>query len=190
VGGFTGPTISFGLTTLTNPVSINNHLEIFIAKLNVSIPEPVVDDSQLVDIYPNPVKDLLKVKYREGEVSDIKVTMYNLSGAEVFSGSYKNLNEFTIDVSAFPAASYFIELYNGENRTVKQVVKARSKEVLPFPAAPDLFFSANASAFWLEIPGRAGLNEILLSARCPHPVVFSAKCWRIIDSKTPGGLAS
>jgi len=126
VGGFTGPSISFGLTTLPNAVSTRNHLDIFIAKLNVSLPASVVDSNeQQVVIYPNPVKDQLKIKFDEEVVNEVKVNLYNLNGEIVFSTLYKNSQELTLDVNWLPAAMYIIEVNADGNKIVKQIVKVQ-----------------------------------------------------------------
>jgi hypothetical protein len=118
-GFFNGP---FGSTTLNN----SGDYDIFVGKLNFSVPVSVLDiHKERIDIYPNPVKDQLKIKFNEEELPDVKITMFNLNGEVVFSGVYYKSPELTIDVSLLPAAIYYLELYSGEKRMVNQVMKVQ-----------------------------------------------------------------
>lgn len=83
----------------------------------------VRDDSQIVDIYPNPVTDF--VWLRTGEDQNALVTIYSNSGAKVFE-SKMDISPFEpakIDMSSFSGGVYNVHIKYDEKEIKKQVIK-------------------------------------------------------------------
>jgi hypothetical protein len=51
------------------------------------------------------------------------VNMYGLNGEKIYSLSYNNIYNLTIDVSAISNGVYFIEFITNENTIVRKFVK-------------------------------------------------------------------
>jgi len=85
---------------------------------------PFVSDTKETDfsdleIYPNPVNDILHINYNNGKGLDIYV--YDALGRKILSKTSANL----VDLSPLKSALYYIELIDAENfkRTVRKLVK-------------------------------------------------------------------
>jgi hypothetical protein len=86
-----------------------------------SFPVVSVDevDETPIEIYPNPVSDVLKI---EGTRSGQSIALYNLMGEKV-TGSTSKGAQTEIDFSNFPAGIYFLRISNGETVETFRVVK-------------------------------------------------------------------
>jgi hypothetical protein len=93
--------------------------------LSVSQPFSVLvrDGSQEIDIYPNPVKDVVWI--RTAEEQNSVVAIYNSAGIKVFEneGSISPFAPLKVDMSSFSAGVYSVTVsYSGKN-IYKQIVK-------------------------------------------------------------------
>lgn len=81
-----------------------------------------------VSVYPMPLKadNILKLKINSIDLSEINLKMINLTGKVVYSNSIlpksDSINE-TIDLSNLPSGIYFLEIKNGQFKTVKKLFK-------------------------------------------------------------------
>lgn len=83
----------------------------------------VRDGSQEIDIYPNPVKDVVWIRTAENQNS--VVTIYNSAGVKVFEneGNISPFAPLKVDMSSFSAGVYSVTIaYSGKN-IYKQIVK-------------------------------------------------------------------
>jgi subtilisin-like proprotein convertase family protein len=77
-------------------------------------------DSSLIQIYPNPAKNRLTVKFEKMEAVD--VVMYDLLGRKVLTTTLEYSGK-TIDVSSLSSGTYIMQLTDDENRkTNKKII--------------------------------------------------------------------
>jgi uncharacterized repeat protein (TIGR01451 family) len=87
------------------------------AQTTISLPSFTKDVNTEVNVYPNPVRDIL---YLESDENWSKVEIFDISGRILRSGSLYNL---TIDVSGLDSGTYFVRLKDGERVGVVKFVK-------------------------------------------------------------------
>ena len=75
-----------------------------------------------IEIYPNPSSNFLNVEFAQ-LMPEMIVNMYGLNGEKIYSLSYNNIYNLTIDVSAISNGVYFIEFITNENTIVKKFIK-------------------------------------------------------------------
>ena len=115
-GGFGNTLYVNGTTTLSNSGS---QTDFFIAKYalntcSLSTDQPILE--QGINIYPNPVKDLLTVAVHEDSTFEI----YTVLGKLIKQGKVSQNNN-TIDCSSLPSGYYLLYLSN--NSGTKQITK-------------------------------------------------------------------
>lgn len=80
-----------------------------------------------LSIYPNPATDNATVSYTLDENSDIKVSIYDLSGKLITSVDLKNMakgyHSYKIDCSMFKNGTYFIQMQNGSETATAKFIK-------------------------------------------------------------------
>ena len=86
--------------------------------LTITLVEDFQNDFQ-VKVYPNPTPDLLTIEWEKMTASP-KLTIVDLTGKVLLSQSLnaQNLVE-TIDLSAYPAGNYYLQLKKADNQTIK-----------------------------------------------------------------------
>ncbi len=95
----------FGLTTMT--VTATDALK---ASCSVDILVLTRDGNQLVDLYPNPVKDTLNI--RTGEKTPAEITITSTNGARVFKGTF-DISPFQpaqVDMTALSGGVYAVSI--------------------------------------------------------------------------------
>lgn len=76
-----------------------------------------VDEVELdVDIYPNPVSDIVNVKGENGQV-----TISDINGNVVLTTSHNLFS--SIDVSSFASGVYFLQLENNRGKMIQKIIK-------------------------------------------------------------------
>jgi len=87
----------------------------------------VNDFNQAIDfeVYPNPVKDILRIQTKGELASDGEFQIYNTNGNLVFGPKKMNAPQFEGVVSTMTWANgtYFIELISGKQKAVKKFIK-------------------------------------------------------------------
>jgi len=76
-------------------------------------------DSSLVQVYPNPAKNRITVKFEK--MQGVDVVMYDLLGRMVLSKSLENSGQ-TIDVSSLKSGIYIMQLTDNENRKINKKI--------------------------------------------------------------------
>lgn len=98
----------------------------FIQRNNVSVND-VEENTNNFAVYPNPVFNALTFKYNfTGK--DVNVSVRDLSGKLVHTSVLKNVNgekEFSIDVEAYSAGMYILELYSEEQKLTSKFTIAK-----------------------------------------------------------------
>ena len=72
--------------------------------------------------YPNPVKDELNLIIGSELQGEIYLQVINSIGNVVKTATYKNQNEFKLNVSNLNSGIYFIQVNVGENTITKRVI--------------------------------------------------------------------
>jgi len=76
-------------------------------------------EKNLLSVYPNPVKDILNVKYAS-EISEVKV--YNLIGQEILSKEV-GLSDFQFDISNLSSGTYVARLFSNAGQHSFKLIK-------------------------------------------------------------------
>jgi len=90
------------------------------------IADPQEDEKVLLEVYPNPCADALRLRYLIHDIRYLICDLYSISGRkirrlveeEVMPGTYK----MEVDVSDLPAGVYFIRLQAGSSMIVKKLI--------------------------------------------------------------------
>ena len=69
-----------------------------------------------VQVYPNPVGDVLKIKLSGTSEEKFLIEIFNSMGQKVFAGEMKNTNENFLDVSSFERGIYFYRISTGTGK--------------------------------------------------------------------------
>ena len=78
-----------------------------------------IEKSTELQLYPNPVHDILNLQLPEGMSAEIEVINANGQVIQSFQSS-----EFErMDVSELPAGLYMLKIFNGKNGMVKRFIK-------------------------------------------------------------------
>ncbi|MEZ4792956.1 MAG: T9SS type A sorting domain-containing protein [Gelidibacter sp.] len=75
-------------------------------------------------IYPNPIKDKLNIKFDEELTSDVTIEIFDLVGYVVFKNIYNpsESNNLAIDFSKFKSQVYYVKITTDQGIVIKQVV--------------------------------------------------------------------
>lgn len=69
-------------------------------------------------VFPNPTADNLTLQIREFDSQKLHYKIYNLEG-ELLKNSVVTASHTTIDMTALPSGTYFIEVVDNENRKIQ-----------------------------------------------------------------------
>lgn len=73
-------------------------------------------------IYPNPIKNILKIQLAE-QSANVQITINNLLGKTVYSNKYSNRNQISVNLDHLPSGIYTLHL-NSENKSfTKKIIK-------------------------------------------------------------------
>jgi hypothetical protein len=78
-------------------------------------------------LYPNPVKDILNVKFDKQVDEDVTIEVYNLVGTKMFGNTFtpnakRGSNDMKIDFSRFPSHVYYVKIITKSGTIIKKVV--------------------------------------------------------------------
>jgi hypothetical protein len=64
-----------------------------------------------VDIFPNPTTDLVQIRIKESRIEDLKISLTDINGKEIYQGKYKLMQQIIgINTATYPSGSYFLTL--------------------------------------------------------------------------------
>ena len=78
-------------------------------------------DVSSFSMYPNPVKDIVNISFKNGVNIDSKIRVYDLQGKLVVNNRVTN-NQTTIDISKFPRGLYFLKFENGHDTVTQKLI--------------------------------------------------------------------
>lgn len=109
-----------------NIIAIAGHQDAFLYHKNLLVLFPLsiitdtknlIIDSPLFEVYPNPVRAELTLKYGQIETSDSRVELYSNTGEKIFSG----MPNGKLDMGRYPAGIYYLIL--SDRKTSKSFVR-------------------------------------------------------------------
>ncbi|WP_264566846.1 reprolysin-like metallopeptidase [Flavobacterium sp. N3904] len=76
------------------------------------------------NLYPNPNKGNFNIQFTSTSTNDIKLSVYDLLGRQIFYKNYKNESNFNknIDLNKIQTGIYILELTDGDKKTVKKLI--------------------------------------------------------------------
>lgn len=86
----------------------------------------ISDNSENINIYPNPVEDILNLEFQSDEISSSKVELYNLLGQVVLEKDFQAKNDkntYTLEVRKIPKGIYILKFNIDNNIFIKKVIK-------------------------------------------------------------------
>lgn len=78
--------------------------------------------SARVQLYPNPVQDVLQVKFGQ-PVSQVKVHVISATGARLMSEEFRGAEMIRLNVSSLQAGPYFIQIQTNDFTTTERIIK-------------------------------------------------------------------
>lgn len=86
-----------------------------------SIDDLSIDHKLDVQVYPNPVDDILQIKTIHQPIQ--KLTLYNQLGELILHQNEFNTSNIQLDIQHIPPGIYFLELSNKNYRTTKKIIR-------------------------------------------------------------------
>ncbi len=83
-------------------------------------------DSFVNNVFPNPSDKQITVDFNSSKAIDTDLLIYDFSGKIIHQNKInakEGLNSTTIDVKNFPSGAYMLKIVNGENQSVKKIVR-------------------------------------------------------------------
>jgi subtilisin-like proprotein convertase family protein len=76
------------------------------------------------NLYPNPNKGNFNIQFTSTSTNDVKISIYDLLGRQIFYKNYKNESNFNknIDLNKIQAGIYVLELTDGDKKTIKKLI--------------------------------------------------------------------
>lgn len=90
----------------------------------VGISEKVLSTLENIIVYPNPVIDVIYIKFITFEADEVDISFVDILGKPI--GNFINhlsRGDISIDVSGFPAGMYYARIKNGQQVVVKKIIK-------------------------------------------------------------------
>jgi ligand-binding sensor domain-containing protein len=79
-----------------------------------------------VTIYPNPIKDYLFIKFDDATLTDISISVVDVSGRFIIKRNFEHIDldeEKTLDLSFMKSGLYFLEIRSEKNSRVYKIIK-------------------------------------------------------------------
>ncbi len=82
----------------------------------VSVLEPE-NEVLLVDIFPNPTKDLFQIQVKNSSIEEMDVVITNMLGITIFNSRYKLIQQsIGINTANYPIGSYLLSIKNTQGK--------------------------------------------------------------------------
>lgn len=115
--------IAYSRTNIRTDYYINSYL-IDGQYLSIDDSENIINNSI---IYPNPFTDNIYIDFKKIDLHDVKITVYNLNGSEIYSNNFKNSNNNEIlsieEISKFSAGIYFLKIQSDNYSKTFKIIK-------------------------------------------------------------------
>ena len=77
--------------------------------------------SNFLEVTPNPATDVVRLQWKEAK-SYGKITIYQTNGLTLYTTQVNGLNEATIDLSNFRPGMYFVDYFDGVNKSTAKLI--------------------------------------------------------------------
>lgn len=126
--GYIHLVVGSGSATYTLTVEDENGCTTSCTKIVTSLCEKENDPLNFA-LYPNPVQDILNVKFDKQPNDDVTIEVYNLVGTKMYANTFENKGKLNqdgmdvrIDFSRFPSQVYYVKIISKAGTTIKKVV--------------------------------------------------------------------
>ncbi|MBF8150754.1 S8 family serine peptidase [Winogradskyella sp. F6397] len=68
-----------------------------------------------ISVFPNPVNDVLKIKFDSSQFQELKASLYTILGQKKIETNYSNQNTIELDVSALVKGVYFLRIQDDKD---------------------------------------------------------------------------
>jgi hypothetical protein len=83
---------------------------------------PVISNSLVVDVFPNPAEDKLYIQFKNGVQVPAMIKLYDITGRAVYeAGTVRTKAE--VNIAGLSSGLYLVEVTTADNRVVKKFVK-------------------------------------------------------------------
>ncbi len=79
--------------------------------------------SQNIQVYPNPVQDVIYIHYAGNNTGDVQVTLMNTTGGTVYSNQYNTGNTIAVPVQSLPQGVYILNIGTDNCRATYRILK-------------------------------------------------------------------
>ena len=125
----TSVTVNFKTTAGNVRVNANNACGVGASKtIVVSFPCRIAagDETETLQVnaFPNPVADVLTIEFQSDVAGENSIRLSDLAGKTMILNtgtSTEGINNFTLDVSGISSGIYFLEILNGEQRSITKI---------------------------------------------------------------------
>lgn len=118
-GGHTWPGALFDIGVTCHDFSASQEIWRFFTQYSLSTGTNNIRPESPVNVFPNPASDLIEIQYDGSKAADLK--LIDFQGNVLIQASFQD--QATLDISAYPAGMYFVEINAGGERTMEKVVK-------------------------------------------------------------------
>ena len=76
-------------------------------------------------VFPNPTDGITQLKFQSGEITDLKISLTDVAGHQIFNSGIKDFNGFyneVLDLTDYAAGLYFVQIIQGEQVWTKKIV--------------------------------------------------------------------
>jgi hypothetical protein len=120
--------LAFDMFGMAIPYGDAPDIGVFEATVDISINESIIADQETqIGVFPNPVKDLLKLKPYSSSLGECKIKIYDLFGRLYFEKDpivgYDSQQLIEIDVSGLDKGMYVIYIIEGKNIISQKFIK-------------------------------------------------------------------
>jgi mono/diheme cytochrome c family protein len=77
--------------------------------------------ANFLEVTPNPATDVVRLRWKEAK-SYGKITIYQTNGLALYTTQVNGLNESTIDLSNFRPGMYFVDYFDGVNKSTAKLI--------------------------------------------------------------------
>ncbi|MEZ5084399.1 MAG: T9SS type A sorting domain-containing protein [Bacteroidales bacterium] len=106
---------------VTDIHNCSENLDVFVPEIN-GVDEN--DLSQMIEVYPNPGKDVIYVSCGFTSLSSLNIEMFDIMGTSVKSESFTIMpDSYSLDIADLPAGLYFIKFQCGILNGIKKISK-------------------------------------------------------------------
>ena len=116
------------LHTVTNTACVNDLTQLRCSQTTTIVEEVVSSTNNpavapiKVSLFPNPTNGMLKLQIREVDIQRLEVSVKALDGRLLLNRTENNVQDTQLDLSAYDAGIYFIEIITDQGTITERVI--------------------------------------------------------------------